>query len=85
MAIEHEGVTIYLAHMLLVRTGQRVRAGELIGRVGNSGNTTEPHLHIHAEPGAYPGLFSGEPPVPMRFEGRLLERNDRIRSGALPM
>jgi hypothetical protein len=30
-------------------TGQSVRAGDLLGEVGNSGNTTEPHLHIHAE------------------------------------
>ncbi|MFE2487975.1 hypothetical protein ACFXGR_32770 [Streptomyces mirabilis] len=23
--------------------------GQLLGEVGNSGNTTEPHLHLHAE------------------------------------
>ncbi|MER5923408.1 hypothetical protein [Streptomyces mirabilis] len=23
--------------------------GQLLGGVGNSGNTTEPHLHLHAE------------------------------------
>ncbi|MFJ1595063.1 M23 family metallopeptidase [Kitasatospora albolonga] len=31
---------------LKVRAGDRVRAGQEIGQVGNSGNTTEPHLHF---------------------------------------
>jgi hypothetical protein len=29
-----------------VRTGQQVRVGQRIGRIGNSGNTTGPHLHF---------------------------------------
>ncbi|MFE9406506.1 M23 family metallopeptidase [Streptomyces sp. NPDC006530] len=44
---------VKLAHLrpgsVTVSTGDRVRAGQPIGEVGNSGNTTEPHLHIHAE------------------------------------
>ncbi|MEV6474541.1 M23 family metallopeptidase [Streptomyces sp. NPDC051657] len=32
---------------LRVKAGETVRAGQLLGRVGNSGNTTEPHLHFH--------------------------------------
>ncbi|MFE1368914.1 M23 family metallopeptidase [Streptomyces anulatus] len=31
---------------LQVKAGDTVRAGQRLGRVGNSGNTTEPHLHF---------------------------------------
>jgi len=47
------GTQVFLAHMrrgsVRVGLGAQVRAGDLLGNVGNSGNTTEPHLHIHAE------------------------------------
>ena len=32
-----------------VAEGDRVVAGEVIGRLGNSGNTTEPHLHLQVQ------------------------------------
>lgn len=44
-----DGVFAAIAHMrrgsLTVRAGDRVRAGDLLGECGNSGNTTEPHVH----------------------------------------
>jgi murein DD-endopeptidase MepM/ murein hydrolase activator NlpD len=43
---------IYYAHLdrLLVREGQRLRAGDTVGLLGNTGNarTTPPHLHFGA-------------------------------------
>ena len=34
-----------------VKRGQRVRSGQVLGRLGNSGNTTAPHLHIGIQDG----------------------------------
>jgi hypothetical protein len=42
-----------LAHMqqgsILVNSGDTVTTGQVIGSCGNSGNTTEPHLHYHLQ------------------------------------
>ncbi|MGW3332684.1 M23 family metallopeptidase [Streptomyces rubiginosohelvolus] len=36
---------------LRVKAGDTVRAGQRIGSVGNSGNSSEPHLHVHLTDG----------------------------------
>lgn len=43
-------VTVYYQHLarVTVSNGQKVRAGQIIGYSGNSGNSTGAHLHIHA-------------------------------------
>ena len=50
--IQAEAAVIALCHLqqgsLAVRLGQRVTAGEMIARCGNSGNSTEPHVHLQA-------------------------------------
>lgn len=53
-----------------VDVGQHVQPGDLIGRVGNSGSTSEPHLHIHHQRQdptkvIYPILAEG---LPLFFE-----------------
>jgi murein DD-endopeptidase MepM/ murein hydrolase activator NlpD len=70
------------ADSVAVRTGDDVIEGQVIGRVGNSGNTDEPHLHIHAQaPGSAAEPMSGAP-VPIRLDGKFLARNDRVRAPA---
>jgi hypothetical protein len=47
----NSGNTIVLAHLrrgISVERGSSVVSGQRIGSVGNSGNSTEPHLHLHA-------------------------------------
>lgn len=54
-------VTVY-AHnsLVLVRTGDRVRGGQEIARVGQSGRATAPHLHFEVR-------VKEQPQDPMRF------------------
>ena len=72
-----KGLDITLAHMrpgtVTVAAGDTVATGQRLGEVGNSGNTTEPHLHIHAVP---EGTESDGEGVPLTFGGRFLVRND---------
>jgi murein DD-endopeptidase MepM/ murein hydrolase activator NlpD len=52
--IQHrENEISVLAHLKLgsvkVKVGDKVKAGQLIGLCGNSGNSSEPHLHYHLQ------------------------------------
>ena len=81
--LDCDGVHVLVAHLkpgtVRARPGQRIEAGAIIGLVGNSGNSNEPHLHVHAQRPAPAGHapLSGDP-LPMRFDGRNLVRNDRV-------
>jgi len=74
-------INIVLAHLkpgsLLVREGDSVRQGEKIAEVGNSGFSSEPHLHIHAEI-QDAEAFMGSRPVAILFNGNFYKRNDLI-------
>ncbi|MFJ7953752.1 M23 family metallopeptidase [Lysinibacillus sp. NPDC096418] len=49
--IKETGTYLLLNHLkkdsVLVEVGDTVKTGDILGRVGNSGSTSEPHLHIH--------------------------------------
>ena len=76
---------------VVVTSGQRVRTGEVIGRVGHTGNSTAPHLHFQLMNSADPLQAKG---VPCAFAAYLVElagqwqrvergiphRHERIRS-----
>jgi len=48
----------YLAHFkhksIEVNEGDRVKQGDVLGRVGNSGNSSEPHIHFHVADSEHP-------------------------------
>jgi hypothetical protein len=46
---------------LKVRAGDRVRRGQVLGLVGNSGNSVAPHLHFHVMDGPSPLDSNGLP------------------------
>ncbi len=54
VVIDHgTGEFSFLAHLhdgsVAVAAGQQVNAGDVIGRCGNSGRSSEPHLHYHLQ------------------------------------
>ena len=36
---------------IIVKQGQKIKQGELLGQCGNSGNSSEPHIHFHIQNG----------------------------------
>jgi len=82
--LECGSVWIVLGHLqrgsVAVQVGHITELGHVIGLAGNSGNSGEPHLHVHAQrPGSTTAPLSGEP-VPIRLGGRYPVRNDRFRA-----
>ncbi|MEU3947218.1 M23 family metallopeptidase [Streptomyces sp. NPDC029526] len=58
-----------------VREGDTVRAGQVVARCGNSGNSTEPHLHFQLMDGPDPDTARG---VPFRWHGLGVPRNGEV-------
>ena len=64
---KENGLTVIYAHVreILVEKGDRVEAGEVVARVGNNGNSRNPHVHVGAWKGDTPlqiqvDLYAGE-------------------------
>jgi hypothetical protein len=83
-----QGYSVLIAHLqpgsVAVAVGAHVEAGHLLGQVGNSGNSIEPHLHIGAVRGRYlydqpeGRLTSPMQPVPMIIRGKFLIKGDTL-------
>lgn len=88
VVIDHgTGEYSVLCHMrqgsVVVSRGDRVEQGQVIGRIGNSGESFGPHLHYHLQAGE---LIFGCDPLPVRFKniGDLeLSRGTYIKPGSL--
>lgn len=73
MRIEETGTYLVIAHLkngsVAVETGDIVAEGQVIGECGNSGNTSEPHIHIHhqrQDPTIFPLNFAEGLPLYFR-------------------
>jgi murein DD-endopeptidase MepM/ murein hydrolase activator NlpD len=73
---------VILAHLrqgsIAVATGDRVRTGAFLGQMGNSGNTSEPHLHLHAQRGLPAEAPLAGEPLWLTINNRFPVRNDRL-------
>ncbi len=73
-----DGPVVAVCHLqhesVRVEPGRRVRAGDVLGRCGNSGNSTEPHVHLQAMDGPDAARATA---VPITFGG-WLPRNGEV-------
>ena len=69
IALGPTGPYVALVHLqvgsIIVATGQAVAAGQLLGSCGNSGNSTQPHVHVQVMDNLDIGTARG---VPMAFQ-----------------
>ena len=76
---EHE-VSV-LAHFkqgsIRVKAGDRVTVGQLIGLCGNSGNSSEPHLHYHLQ---NTSIIQDGTGIKVRFEKVVLTREGKVQT-----
>jgi murein DD-endopeptidase MepM/ murein hydrolase activator NlpD len=74
-----DGTYALYAHVrrgsLTVRAGDRVRAGRPVGQCGNSGNSTEPHVHFQLMDGDDPDTAAG---IPFSWRGIGVPHNGEI-------
>ena len=77
------GEYLFVAHLqpgsVRVAPGDRVRQGQVLGLVGNSGNSTEPHVHLHLQD--TPRTYLGES-IPFYFHDYRL--GDRLIARGMP-
>lgn len=86
--IDETGTYLLLNHLkegsVTVKVGDYVKPGDVIGRIGNSGSTSEPHLHIHHQKQdptkvIHPILAEGLPLYFERADGEVIpEKGDVI-------
>lgn len=71
---------VLLAHLrsgsIRVKPGDALRVGQPVGACGNSGNSSEPHLHLQVQD--RPDYDADATTFPIAFAGRVLRRNDRV-------
>ncbi len=80
--LQCDGVEIVLAHLkqssIEVVVGQWVEPDSMLGRVGNSGNSSEPHLHLHAETQNDELKVLNGQSVPITFNNQFIRRNQLL-------
>ncbi len=71
----------FMHDSIVVRAGDEVSRGDQLGQCGNSGNTSEPHLHFHIQDSPNFGEGNGKPAFFNSYvsNGELVERGEPRR------
>ena len=64
-----------------VKPGQAVKAGDVVGQLGNSGNSDAPHLHFHLTDGPSPLASEGIPYILPSFTRRGVTDDPAVLEG----
>ena len=72
-----DGVTEGTVISIAVAVGDKVKAGDFIGRVGNSGVSQVPHIHFN--------LMDGDQWIDAKGVPALFSRFEKIRMGGQPL
>ena len=79
--IECKGIRVILAHLqkgsLIHKVGTGIKQGEALAKVGNSGNTSEPHLHMQVVKNDRKPFLESKG-IPITFDGDFLVRNSLV-------
>lgn len=74
---EYMLIAHFKQNSILVHKGDKIKAGAKIGECGNSGNSSEPHIHIHIQDG--PKLFHAVG-LPLEFTNIVVNGQFRSKS-----
>lgn len=76
---------LFIVHLrpgsIRVAPGESVRQGDIVARVGNSGNSSEPHLHLHVQDAPVPGDGQG---IPFYFSDYVTVSDEQTIARGMP-
>jgi murein DD-endopeptidase MepM/ murein hydrolase activator NlpD len=79
IALSPSGPYVGVVHLrhgsVCVGLGDRLRAGDPIGECGDSGNSTEPHVHVQVTDSVEPAVARG---LPLAFRASASEADGRV-------
>lgn len=81
---EYSTICHLMPESVVVKKGQMVTKGDVIAKCGNSGNTTEPHIHFQVQNTAHFYSCIGLPSLFSNIEKRLFEKYRKIDTRPLP-
>lgn len=81
---EYSAICHLMPESVIVQKGQTVKRGDVIAKCGNSGNTTEPHIHFQVQNTAHFYSCIGLPILFSNIQKRLYAKHNVVDTRPLP-